>query len=118
VACRELCITAVIAPTNKFGLGKAKRNVKKGTARLPVTGPNPGTLALAGKGVKAARGGANVSATTLTAPGTVELRIKAKGKKRRTLEEAGKVKVKPKITFTPTGGDARTQSIKLKLKKT
>lgn len=52
-----------------------------------------------------------------TAPGAVKFLIKAKGKKRKTLNEAGKVKLKPKITFTPTGGDPSTQSTKLKLKK-
>ena len=31
--------------------------------------------------------------------------------------ETGKVKVKPKVTHTPTGGDPSTRSIKVKLKK-
>jgi hypothetical protein len=31
--------------------------------------------------------------------------------------ETGKVKVKPKVTSTPTGGDPSTQAIKVKLKK-
>jgi hypothetical protein len=47
----------------------------------------------------------------------VKLTIKAKGKKKGTLNETGKVKVNPKITYTPTGGDPTTQSIKVKLKK-
>ena len=52
---------------------------------------------------------------TVTAPGAVELLIKARGKKKRKLNETGKVK--PNVTFTPTGGDPSTQSRKLKLKK-
>ena len=45
------------------------------------------------------------------------LTIKAKGKKQKTLNETGKVTVTPKVTYTPTGGDASTQSVKVKLKK-
>ncbi len=59
-----------------------------------------------------------VISKTVTAPGKVKLTIRAKGKKQKTLNETGKVQVKPKITFTPTGGDASTQSVKVKLKKT
>ncbi len=47
----------------------------------------------------------------------MKLTIKAKGKKKGTLNETGKVKLRPKITYTPTGGDPSTQSVKVKLKK-
>jgi hypothetical protein len=63
-----------------------------------------------GKGVKAA--GAAMISKTVSAPGNVQLLIRAKGKKKGTLNENGKVKVKPKISYTPTGGDPSTQSIK------
>ena len=52
-------------PSNEFTLGKPKLNKRKGTARLAVTVPGPGELALSGNGVKAA--GAAV-AKTVTAP--------------------------------------------------
>ncbi len=58
-----------------------------------------------------------VIAKTVSAPGKVKLTIKAKGKKKSTLNETGKVTVKPKITYTPTGGDPSTHSVKVKLKK-
>jgi hypothetical protein len=47
----------------------------------------------------------------------VKLVVRAKGKKKQRLSEAGEVKVKPKVTFTPTGGDPSTQARKLKLQK-
>jgi hypothetical protein len=50
-------------------------------------------------------------------PGPVTLTIKAKGKKKRTLNETGKVTVKPTISFTPTGGNPSTKLAKVKLKK-
>jgi hypothetical protein len=79
-----------------------------------VNVPNPGELTASGKGVNAA--GAAVISKAVTA-GTASLLIKAKGKKKRKLNENGKVKVNPTITYTPTGGDPSTQSRKLKLKK-
>ena len=47
----------------------------------------------------------------------MELTIRAKGKKKLKLNDTGKVKVKPKITYTPTGGAPNTQSRKVKLRK-
>jgi hypothetical protein len=112
---RRLNISAVFSPSNTFTLGKVKRNTKKGTATLTVDLPNPGELSASGKGVKAA--GAAVITKTVSAPGKVKLLIKAKGKKRKTLNETGKVKLSPRITYTPTSGDPSTQSTKLKLRK-
>ena len=93
---------------------RPKLNEKKGIARLPATVPGPGELALSGNGVKAA--GA-VVAKAVTAPGAVQLLIKATGKKQRKLNETGKVTVKPRVTYTPTGGDPSARSRKVKLKK-
>jgi hypothetical protein len=114
---RRVNVLAVFVPSNSFTLGKAKLNKKKGTATLTVDVPNPGELTGSGKGVKVASAAGAVTSKTVTAPGKVKLTIKAKGKKKGTLNETGKVKVKPKITYTPTGGDPTTQSIKVKLKK-
>lgn len=49
--------------------------------------------------------------------GTASLLIKAKGKQKRKLYDKGKVKLNPAITYTPTGGNPSTQSLKVKLKK-
>jgi hypothetical protein len=111
---QRLNVSAVIEPTNTFTLGSTTRNKKKGTATLTVNLPNPGELTAFGKGVSAA--GAAVISKAVTA-GTASLRIKAKGKKKRKLNDTGKVKLNAAITFTPTGGDPNTQSRKVKLKK-
>lgn len=110
-----LNISAVFEPTNSFALGSITRNKKKGTATLTLNLPNPGELTGSGKGVKVAN--AAVISKTVSAPGKVKLTIRAKGKKMTTLNETGKVEVRPKITYTPTGGDPSTQSLKVKLKK-
>jgi hypothetical protein len=111
----RLNVTAVVAPDNRFTFGKVKLDKEKGTARLTLGVPNPGELTGSGKGVKVA--GAAVISKSVPAAGPVNLKIGAKGKKKRKLNETGKVKVKPKITYTPAGGDPSTQSITVKLKK-
>ena len=72
--------------------------------------PNAGALVVGGKDVKRA-------SKSVTAPGVVKLNVRAKGKKLRTLNTTGKVKVAAKVTFTPTGGDAKARSKKLSLTK-
>lgn len=110
-------ISAVIEPSNQFELGALTRNREKGTAKIIVTVPGPGELSVSGKGVKAAGGAGAQAAATVRAPGQVLLPIRAKGKKKRKLKHNGKVKLKLGITYTPTGGNPRTTSTKLKLKK-
>jgi hypothetical protein len=120
-------ITAVVGfkPTNSFNFGNLTRNRANGTATLAVKVPGPGKLSLTGKGIKTQRSGrAAVASKAVSAAGTVKLRIKAKGQKKRKLNDAGKVKVRAKVTFTPNGtatgdvvGDPKTKPKRVKLVK-
>jgi hypothetical protein len=103
----------ITRPPNAFSFGKVKLNKKKGTAKLPVTVPGPGTLTLAGKGLKPIHK-AKVEGKAVTA-GTTKLKVRAKGKAAKKLKKRGKLKVKAKVTFKPTGGLSKTQSKKIKL---
>jgi hypothetical protein len=114
---RRLNVTAVIEPTNTLTIGAVTRNKKNGTATVAVTVPNPGTLGLSGGGAKAQVASGPVAGKAVSAPGTVQLRVKASGKKKTRLRTTGKVKVNPTITFTPTGGTASSQTVQIKLKK-
>ena len=98
-------------PSNAFTIGKAELNTKKGTAKLPVNVPGAGSVSLQGKDVKPA-------SKSATGASEVKLKVKAKGGLRDTLQDKGKAKASVDVTFTPTGGDANTQSkhVKLKLK--
>lgn len=100
-------ISAVIEPSNDLTLGKLKRKRNKGTATLELTVPNPGTVQLSGAGVKAA--------AMAVAGGSVKLRIRAKGAKRRRLAENGKVALRANLIYAPTGGEPATARRKLKL---
>jgi len=105
--------SAELTPTSDISFGKVKSN-PNGTATLPVNVPNPGQLKAKGNGVNASSAGA-VSATKVKSPGRVKLRIRARGKSARKLADTGKVTLKAKIVFTPTGGIASTTKKKIKL---
>ena len=130
----EACFNADVEPlpsppaattkNNNFSFGKLKRNTGNGTATLSVEVPGPGTLSLGGKGIKAQRTEdfARMKAgKAVPGAGTVKLRIRAKGKKKGKLNETGKVKVKAKVTYIPSGGDLpaapNTQTRRVKLVK-
>jgi hypothetical protein len=108
-----LNIAAVFEPSNSFTIGAVTRNRKRGTAIVTVDVPNPGELTASGKGVKAASAPASPSKSVPA--GAAQLLIKAKGIKKRNLVRNGRVKVTPKIRYTPTGGTSRAQTLKLKL---
>jgi hypothetical protein len=97
-------------PSNHFSFGKPKLNKKRGTAKLPVTVPGPGKLLLTGGGVVKQQ-------KTPKAAGTVKMLVKVKGKKKSMLDTTGKLQVKVKVTYTPTGGTARSKSKRLVLKE-
>ena len=90
-----------------------KLNKKKGTATVAVIVPGPGTMRLVGsKKVKKASKTAKIA-------GTVKLLLKAKGKGLRSLKRNGRVKVRARFTFAPTGGTpaSRTKVVKLVRKR-
>lgn len=109
-------VTAVFEPSNSIAPGSITRNRRRGTATVAVNIPNPGELTVSGKGVKGAiAAGANTAQAV--SPGSATLKIKAKGQQLQKLNSTGKVKLKPTIIYTPTGGTAGTQQLKVKLLK-
>ena len=100
----RLNLSAVLVPSNDFGISAITRDRRQGTATVLLNVSNPGTLALSGKGVKK-RPIKNVAVA-----GTAQFNIATVGKRRRKLERTGKLKLAPTLTFTPTGGEAASQS--------
>jgi DNA-binding beta-propeller fold protein YncE len=98
-------------PSSAFRFGKLVLNRMKGTATLAVLVPGPGGLVVTGKGLKSVK-------RTAHAAGPVTLPIVPVAKAKRTLAAHGTVKLRVRVTFTPTGGDAATQAKALRLKRT
>ena len=104
----EVGAPATLPPDNDFSFGKAKKNKRKGTAKLFVEVPGPGALALAGKGVKR-------SAADARSAGDVALAVEAEGSAKRRLRRKGEKEVAVSVTFTPTGGAPNTETANVKL---
>jgi large repetitive protein len=90
--------------------GKATPNKAKGTARLGVDVPTPGKVVISGPGIKTVSGNA-------TAPGELQILIKAKGRALKTLEKKGEVTVTVTITFTGPSSSSHTTTAVTLIKK-
>jgi hypothetical protein len=108
---REALVQATIEPSNKIKFGAVTRNKKKGTATVKVELPNAGKLDYSGDGL------AISGPATVVGADTVEVTVRATGKKQRKLRRKGKAGASPKVTFTPTNGTAASDTQSLQLKK-
>lgn len=95
--------------TLEIGLGKLKRNRKRGLAFLSVTIPSPGSVTLA-RG-----GGLRAASEQAAAAGTVEVLLKPLPGPKRKLRKRGKLAVTANLTFTPLSGETLTKSAGVKL---
>jgi hypothetical protein len=107
-------ISAILDPSNSFTFTGVTRDKRRGTAILDLDVPNSGELTGTGKGVSAASA-ASISKSVQA--GATTLKIKTKGKKKTKLKDTGNVKVTVNVTYTPIGGDPKTQRQKITLKK-
>jgi virginiamycin B lyase len=105
-------IAVVTKPPNKFKRAKSVMNLKKGIAIVPVTVPGPGKLVLTGKKLV-------FCAKQAKAAGKVNLLALPKKSLRERLKETGSAKAAFKVTFTPVGGEPRTEngSVTLRLRQ-
>jgi len=105
-------------PSNAFTIGGLKGKT------LSVTVPVPGTVEVKDAGAEATGVRAMAAAkrllnpsSALGGPGTIKVVLSLTKAAKKTLRQKGKVRVRPAVTFTPTGGTANTQSASLKVKK-
>ena len=111
-ACNLTMDASKTVSANFYAFGtakKVKKNKKKGTALLSFGVGGPGVAVLSGKKVKK-------RSKAATAAKRIKLPVVAKGKAVKTLQASGKVKVKVKVAFTPTGGATASFTKKVTLK--
>jgi YVTN family beta-propeller protein len=89
------------APSNKFRFGRLVHNTKNGTVRLQMKLPAAGSIVLAGPKVHMVR-------KKTGAAGSLWLTIHARVELNKQLKTIHRKVVKVRITFTPTGGTAKT----------
>jgi hypothetical protein len=122
-----LNIRASVEPASGVTFGKVRRNLRRGTAILPVTIPNSGTLSFVRRSPKQADAKSTARATTSalkqgntvsTAPATVGLLVKAHGKRGMRLKNKGSVRVGVKVAYHPFGASrSALHSRRVTLKK-
>jgi hypothetical protein len=105
----ETAINADIEPTATLSSVKAKPK-RGGKIKVTMVVPNPGTLFASGKGLHSS------PRQQVPAAGPFSLIVKPYFVTKRKLAAGKTVKRKLKLTFTPTGGSAAVQALKVKLK--
>ena len=108
-------------PSNLFSIDRA-RSSAKGTATLRVTLPGPGRLVVVATARAPKKPRASKRFTvrrvtkTVAASGAVSVKLKPSRAAMRILRRKGRLKTSARITFTPTGGTARTRTKAVTLK--
>lgn len=128
--------TSGTKPSNSFSIKKKLKSSKSGTqVTLEVAVPGPGVVGAVdsapvtaktkpGKKAKSSKKNVRIvlpmfGPVSKTAKGaeTAKLTLKLTKTGKAKLKKAGKVKATAKVSYTPTGGDAATQSVKVTFKK-
>lgn len=109
----------VLPPSNAFSVTKKAISSKTGKATISLKLPGAGKVVMVGK-AKAGKKSINVGKVTLNAAkaGTFNLTLNPSGAAKQVLRTKGSLKVNLEITFTPTGGSAKSSkaAVTLKLK--
>lgn len=100
--------------SNAFTIGSASAKKGKGTVALTLQLPGAGKIAISGKSGKKAVGKLTASSS---AAGPVKLTFKLNSAGKKLLKKKKKLKVSLSVTFTPTGGTAKTSTKTVTLKK-
>jgi hypothetical protein len=108
---------AVNLPSNAFTFELRGRTLilnvsSSGTGEVT----DAGAQAAGDKAIAAAKRRLKTSSTT-GGPGVIEVRLKLTKRAKQKLRQKGKVRVNARITFTPNGGTANSQTAKLKIRR-
>ena len=115
----------VTPPSNLFSLPKKTISSKTGQATVSVKIPGPGKVEMVGttnvpsaKSSRAPKKKITVGKVVLTASkaGTYNLTLRPSAAAKKRLREKGKLRVSLKVTYTPTGGTAKTSNSSVTLK--
>jgi hypothetical protein len=108
----DMTVYGTYVSSNHIQLGKVKRDLQDGSARLFVKLPAEGEVSIAGRGVEPFR-------DEQAQPGRLRLPLKPKSQTQRRLARTGKAKVGLRVKFRPPGNRARStfKSVTLRLRQ-
>jgi 6-phosphogluconolactonase (cycloisomerase 2 family) len=98
------------APSNEFSVGKLQGKT------LELTVPGAGVIDVNDAKTSKQKVLLKHSSATASAAGKINVTLKLTKTAKKTLKSKHKVKVNAAITFTPTGGTAKTQNARLKVR--
>ena len=101
--------TTFLSVRNDFRVSPAVLHLRTGTATLKVALPGPGLLTLSGKQMVTRQAEPRKAST-------VAVLVKARGEAARTLATKGRVTVRAKFRFLPTGGSTSTRTTRITLR--
>jgi DNA-binding beta-propeller fold protein YncE len=99
------------SPSNEFHFLEVKRNRRRGTAQVIVGIPGAGELLVRGRNLRR-------TAKRPRAAGKATLSIRPTRNARQRLAKRGSIRLRVRVTYTPTGGEPRTKSKHIVLKLT
>jgi hypothetical protein len=108
---REVMVQATVEADNTVAFESPRLNKKKGKATVPISVPNAGELTYSGNGLSI------TGPPQVTAPGEVQLIVKAIRRNRAKLLRKGRLRVSFQVSFTPTLGVLHTSTESLQLRK-
>ena len=115
----------VTTPSNAFSFGSSKSSGTTGVVSLALTLPGPGKLTVSGKSTvpakftkvvttaakkkkKAKKITYGKTTVSVSAAGKVTVNVKPSSAAKKALKKGAKLKVSFQVTYTPTGGTAKT----------
>lgn len=119
----QTTVTPPQLPSNAFKVGAAALSSSKGSATLTLDLPGPGTVTALATATVPAGAAKKITVAKLTRratrAGKLKLTLKPSKAALRHLKRRGRLRTSVKLTYTPTGGSARstTRKVTLKLKR-
>lgn len=98
---------------NRFAIGRPKR-LANGSAQLPVTVPNPGTITTRDAGPNELL---KVTTVEVARAGTIEVAIRPASKAKRKLRRGKKVRLAAEVVYAPYDGSANSTVVPVALRK-
>jgi hypothetical protein len=106
-------------PSNSFTIGKLDGRrltlILSSAGMVEIT--DAGARTSASRAFAAAKKKLLKPSSATGAPGTIQVKLRLTKAATRKLRESGRVKMRARITFTPNGGTANTQTARLKVKR-
>lgn len=96
--------------SSNLSVGKAKRNRRRRTAKLPVGVPGAGKITVKGRGLRARE-------VKASGPRSLRLKVVPRGRARRALRQGGRVRVKARVVYDPAVGPPTTVVRKVRLRQ-